>query len=213
MTIPLTPAVLQAWLARSPFVAILRGITPDEAVPVGEALWSAGWRIVEVPLNSPDAFDSIARLQQRFGDSILLGAGTVRRAEEVAELARIGARLMVCPHTDPALIAEAKRAGLLALPGVATPSECLEALAAGADALKLFPADALGPVMLGALRAVLPAEVAVLPVGGIHSDNLAPWRKAGANGFGIGGTLYKPGYTPEQVAQTARAFNAAWDQP
>ncbi|MGH8082221.1 MAG: 2-dehydro-3-deoxy-6-phosphogalactonate aldolase [Lysobacter sp.] len=211
MTIPLTSAALQAWLAQSPFVAILRGITPDEAVPIGEALWSAGWRIIEVPLNSPDAFDSIGRLQRRFGDAILLGAGTVRREDEVETLRRIGARLMVCPHTDPALIACAKRAGLLALPGVATPSECLAALDAGADALKLFPADALGPVMLGALRAVLPGDTAVLPVGGIHADGLAPWRAVGASGFGIGGTLYKPGRSPDQVAQIARAFNAAWD--
>ncbi|MGO1070512.1 2-dehydro-3-deoxy-6-phosphogalactonate aldolase [Lysobacter sp. CA199] len=212
MTIPLTPAVLHAWLARSPFVAILRGITPDEAVPVGEALWGAGWRIVEVPLNSPDAFESIARLQRRFGDSILLGAGTVRRAEEVQTLSGIGARLMVCPHTDPALIACAKRNGLLALPGAATPSECLAALDAGADALKLFPADALGPAMLAALRAVLPADTAVLPVGGIRADQLAPWRKVGASGFGIGGTLYRPGVAPEQIARTAHAFNTAWEQ-
>lgn len=212
MTIPLTPAALHAWLAQSPFVAILRGITPDEAVAVGEALWDEGWRIIEVPLNSPDAFESITRLRKRFGDSILLGAGTVRRADEVDTLARIGAQLMVCPHTDPALIAHAKRSGLLALPGAATPSECLEALDAGADGLKLFPADALGPVMLAASRAVLPGDVAVLPVGGIHADNLAPWRQAGANGFGIGGSLYKPGRTPQQVAQTARAFNLAWSQ-
>lgn len=204
------PTTLPAWLAQSPFVAILRGITPDEALPVGEALWSAGWRIIEVPLNSPDAFESIARLQRRFGDTILLGAGTVRRADEVDTLTRIGARLMVCPHTDPALIGYAKACGLLSLPGAATPSECLAALDAGADGLKLFPADALGPAMLGALRAVLPAGTAVLPVGGIHTDLLAIWRKAGAAGFGIGGTLYKPGTTAAQVAATAQAFNEAW---
>lgn len=204
------PSTLPAWLVQSPFVAILRGITPDEALPVGEALWDAGWRIIEVPLNSPDAFESIARLQRRFGDAILLGAGTVRRADEVDTLVRIGARLMVCPHTDPALIGYAKACGLFALPGAATPSECLAALDAGADGLKLFPADALGPAMLSALRAVLPTGTAVLPVGGIHTDLLAIWRKAGAIGFGIGGTLYKPGTTAPQVASTAQAFNEAW---
>ncbi|MEH6415929.1 2-dehydro-3-deoxy-6-phosphogalactonate aldolase [Pseudomonas sp. CGJS7] len=212
MTIPLTAAVLHSWLAQSPFVAILRGITPAEALPVGEALWSAGWRIIEVPLNSPDAFESIARLQRRFGDAILLGAGTVRRIDEVRTLSGLGARLMVCPHTDPALIAQAKSAGLLTLPGAATPSECLAALDAGADALKLFPADAINPAMLGGLRSVLPADTAVLPVGGIVADKLEAWRAAGASGFGIGSTLYKPGCTPEHVARTARALNTAWNR-
>ncbi|MEI2453576.1 MULTISPECIES: 2-dehydro-3-deoxy-6-phosphogalactonate aldolase [Lysobacter] len=201
---------LRTWLAHSPFVAILRGITPDEAIGVGDALVDAGWRVIEVPLNSPGAFDSIARLQRRYGDDILLGAGTVRRAAEVDELARVGARLMVCPHTDPALIRYAKTLGLLALPGAATPSECLAALDAGADALKLFPADALGPAMLAASRAVLPADAAVLPVGGIHTDLLAVWRKAGATGFGIGGSLYRPGRSAAQVAQIAHGFNQAW---
>ncbi|MBX9400475.1 2-dehydro-3-deoxy-6-phosphogalactonate aldolase [Lysobacter sp. BMK333-48F3] len=201
---------LRTWLEHSPFVAILRGITPEEALDVGAALVGAGWRLIEVPLNSPGAFDSIARLQRRYGDEILLGAGTVRRTQEVDELARVGARLMVCPHTDPTLIRYAKRLGLLALPGAATPSECLTALDAGADALKLFPADALGPAMLAASRAVLPADTAVLPVGGIHIDLLAIWRKAGATGFGIGGTLYRPGRSAAQVAQIARGFNQAW---
>jgi len=204
------PCAFRDWLARSPFVAILRGITPAEALDVGQALVDAGWRLIEVPLNSPDAFASIARLQRRFGDEILLGAGTVSREREVDELVRIGARLMVCPHTDPALIRYAKSAGLAALPGAATPSECLAALDAGADALKLFPADALGTPMLAALRAVLPADTPMLPVGGIHTDLLAVWRKAGASGFGIGGTLYRPGRPPAQVAQIAHGFNQAW---
>lgn len=205
------PCALAPWLAQAPFVAILRGIAPDEAVPVGEALWSAGWRIVEVPLNSPDAFVSIERLQRRFGDAILLGAGTVRRLQEVDALARLGARLMVCPHTDPALIAHAKARGLLALPGAATASECLSALDAGADALKLFPADMFSPTALAALRAVLPGGTAVLPVGGIRAEGLTPWRAAGADGFGIGSALYRPGRSADEVARIARSFNLAWN--
>lgn len=203
-------ALLREKLAHAPFIAILRGITPADAVPVGEALWDAGWRVVEVPLNSPDAFDSIARLRARFGDDLLLGAGTVLHADDVTALARTGAQLMVCPHTDPALIAAAKAAGLIALPGAASPSECLRALDAGADAIKLFPADALGPAMLSALRAVLPGGTAVLPVGGIGENDLATWRRAGASAFGIGSALYRPGDTPERVARSAAAFNAAW---
>ncbi len=204
-----TPS-LQSWLAQSPFVAILRGITPDEALPVGEALWQAGWRIFEVPLNSPEPFESIGRLQAHFGDRILLGAGTVRRVHELEILHATGTRLMVCPHTDVALIGAAKSLGMLALPGVATPSECLHALDAGADALKLFPADTFGTSMLNAVRPVLPSDTAVLPVGGITPGNLKPWREAGAAGFGIGGSLYRRGATPRQVQQVAEQFNAAW---
>lgn len=206
----MTQRSLQSWLAQAPFIAILRGITPDEAVPVGEALWAAGWRIIEVPLNSPDAFTSIRRLRARFGDQLLLGAGTVRRVHEVKTLCEIGARLMVCPHTDIALITAAKAAGLYALPGTATPSECLHAIDAGADALKLFPADALGTKMLGAVQQVLPQGTAVLPVGGITPHTMEAWIQAGAMGFGIGGSLYRPGVPVQQVQQTARQFIAAW---
>jgi 2-dehydro-3-deoxyphosphogalactonate aldolase len=207
MTLP----PFDSWLAQSPFVAILRGIVPSEAVSVGEALWDAGWRIVEVPLNSPDAFESIRRLRERFGDRLLLGAGTVRRVHEVRTLHALGAQLMVCPHTDVELIAAAKSAGLYALPGAATPSECLHALDAGADALKLFPADVAGPKMLAALKQVLPAHTQVLPVGGIAPDNLWPWVHAGAVGFGVGGSLYRPGMPAAEVGRIAGDFIAAWN--
>ena len=198
------------WLAQSPFVAILRGITPAEAIAVGEALWNAGWRIIEVPLNSPEPFESIRRLQRHFGDRILLGAGTVRRLHEVDTLHATGARLMVCPHTDAALIRQAVSLDMFAMPGVATASECMQALDAGADALKLFPADALGVRTLAALRPVLPSGTIVLPVGGIAADNLHPWLAAGAAGFGIGGTLYRPGTPPEQVGRVATRLTESW---
>lgn len=203
-------SLLHAYLQRSPFIAILRGITPDEAVPVGEALWTEGWRIVEVPLNSPEAFESIARLCERFGDEMLIGAGTVRREQDVARLRSLGARLMVCPHIDAALVRHAKTVGLIALPGVSTPTECFQALDASADGLKLFPAETLGAGTLRALRSVLPATTTVLPVGGISPDNLAEWRKAGGDGFGIGGALYRPGDAPATVRAVAQRFNAAW---
>ena len=200
-----------SWLpSNSPFVPILRGITPDEVVAVGEALHDAGWRVFEVPLNSPDAFESIKRLQQRFGDDTLVGAGTVRREAEVERLVTLGARLMVCPHTDVRLIAAAKAAGLFALPGVATASECMAALDAGADGLKLFPADALGPATLKALRSVLPRDTCVLPVGGIAPTDVSAWVQAGAAAFGIGGALYRPGSPAHEVGTTAQAFNNAW---
>jgi 2-dehydro-3-deoxyphosphogalactonate aldolase len=198
------------WLARCPLVAILRGIRPEEAEAVGETLVAAGFAILEVPLNSPEPFESIRRLAARFGEAeALVGAGTVRRAEEVAELARAGGRLMVTPHADPALVSAAKAAGLIAVPGFFTPGEAFAQLHAGADALKLFPAEAASPAVLKALLAVLPNGTPVLPVGGIRAEDLAVWRAAGAAGFGIGSALYRPGDSPEQVGERARILRAA----
>lgn len=196
-------------LERLPLVAILRGLRPEEAVPVGEALVRAGFAIIEVPLNSPRPLESIRRLQQAFGDQALIGAGTVTSPAAVAEVAEAGGRLIVMPHSDPAVVRAAKQAGLFCAPGVATPTEGFAALANGADALKLFPAEALGPAVLKAWRSVFPAETAFLPVGGITPQGMAPFLQAGATGFGLGSALYRPGDTPEQVAARAADFVAA----
>lgn len=193
-------------LAACPLVAILRGIRPDEAEPVGDALAAAGLRVVEVPLNSPDPFDSIARLARRFGGTMLVGAGTVMRAADVDRVEGAGGRLIVTPHADPAIVRAAKARGLLAVPGFFTPAEAFSLLDAGADALKLFPAEGGSPAMLRALRAVLPTGTMVLPVGGIDATNLAAWRTAGAAGFGIGSALYKPGDDAATVAAKAGAL-------
>lgn len=200
---------LADWLARCPLIAVLRGIRPEEAVPVGEALVQAGITILEVPLNSPDPVESIRRLAARFGDSALVGAGTVMTEAQVAEVAAAGGRLLVTPHADPALIRSAKARGMLAAPGFFTPAEAFALLAAGADALKLFPAEAASPAVLKALLAVLPKGTPILPVGGMATETIAPWRQAGAAGFGIGSALYKPGDGPDLVGSRARALRRA----
>ncbi|KRE89322.1 2-dehydro-3-deoxy-6-phosphogalactonate aldolase [Frateuria sp. Soil773] len=202
--------MLNAWLEPLPLVAILRGIRPDEAVAVGRALAGAGFRIVEVPLNSPQPLDSIRALAAALGDACLVGAGTVTGPAQAQDVAAAGGRLAVMPHADPAVIRAAKAAGLLCTPGVATPTEAFAALAAGADGLKLFPAGQVGPEGLKAWRAVLPREMPVLPVGGIEPGNMAPWVAAGAQGFGIGTSLYAPGLDAAEVARRAHAFAQAW---
>jgi 2-dehydro-3-deoxyphosphogalactonate aldolase len=201
---------MKDWLHPLPLVAILRGLRPDEAVEVGGALAGAGFRILEVPLNSPDPCASIRRLVDELGDDYLVGAGTVLDPARVRDVADAGGRLIVMPHADTAVIRAAKQAGLLCVPGVATPTEAFAALAAGADALKLFPAEQFAPAVLKAWRAVLPKDVAVLPVGGIAPDNMAPWLAAGAAGFGIGSSLYAPGRPAADVAARARDFAEAW---
>jgi 2-dehydro-3-deoxyphosphogalactonate aldolase len=200
---------LNAALARCDLIAILRGIRPGEAVPVAAALEAGGFAIVEVPLNSPDPLDSIAALAQRFGERLLIGAGTVMTEAEVAAIAAAGGRLIVTPHADPVVVRAAKRHGLWAVPGFFTPAEAFAMLGAGADALKLFPAEGASPAMLRAMRAVLPPGTRVLPVGGIDATNMATWRAAGAAGFGIGSAIYRPGDTPETVAGKARTLLAA----
>jgi 2-dehydro-3-deoxyphosphogalactonate aldolase len=200
---------LAALLIACPLVAILRGIRPDEAEAVGEALVAAGLRIIEVPLNSPDPMDSIARLQRQFGDTALIGAGTVRSAANVDAVAAAGGRLIVTPHADPVLVRAAKAHGLLAVPGFFTPAEAFALLDAGADALKLFPAEGGSPAMLRSLLAVLPPGTMVLPVGGMEAGTLASWRAAGAAGFGIGSAIYKPGDDAAAVAAKAARLVAA----
>lgn len=197
-------------MAECPLVAVLRGITPPEADAVGAALVVSGFRIIEVPLNSPEPFESIRIIADRFGAEALVGAGTVLSAAAVDEVATAGGRLIVMPHSDPAVIAAAKSRGLICLPGVATPTEAFAALAAGADALKLFPAEAIPPPVVKALRAVLPGSVRLLPVGSIGAHNIAAYLDAGAAGFGIGSTLYKPGKSADAVRRDAQALVDAY---
>lgn len=197
-------------LAELPLVAILRGLRPEEAEPVGGALFDAGFRLIEVPLNSPEPFDSIDRLRRALPHEALVGAGTVLQTAQVGRLADLGAELVVMPHADTALIRAAKELGRICLPGVATPTEAFAALAAGADALKLFPAELVTPPVLKAMRAVLPRGTRLLPVGGIAPRTMASYTAVGATGFGLGSALYAPGMPADEVARRARDFVAAW---
>lgn len=200
-------ALMQAF----PMVAILRGVTPDEVVEHAQVLLDAGFRLIEVPLNSPDAFTSIRTLQERFGDQALIGAGTVLTMSQLTELVATGAKLMVCPHTDVELIKAAKVAGLYAMPGFFTASEAFAALHAGADAVKLFPAEALPTInVVKALGAVIPAETWLCPVGGVTPENVADYLKVGARGFGLGSALYKKGQSVTTTQANAEAFMSAW---
>ena len=205
-----TPSLdLKAWLARCPLIAILRGVRPDEVEAIAEALLGAGVAIVEVPLNSPEPIESIRRLAARYGERMLVGAGTVMKPAQVDAIADAGGKLLVTPHADVAVVRAAKARGMLACPGGFTPTEFFSLLAAGADAVKLFPAEAASPAVLRAVRAVLPSGTMVLPVGGIAADNMEQWLAAGAAGFGIGSSIFKPGDTPEIVAAKARSLVAA----
>jgi len=198
-----------AAFAACPLIAILRGVRPDEVVAIGEELAAAGFTLIEVPMNSPDPLESVARLAKALGDRAMIGAGTVLTPEQVAAMRAAGGRMVISPNTNIKVIRASAAAGLASLPGIATPSEALAALAAGATALKLFPAEAASPAVLKAMRAILPKDVRVLPVGGITPDTMAPWLAAGAAGFGLGSALYKPGMTAAQVGENARAFVAA----
>lgn len=200
---------LGKWLGECPLVAIIRGIEPDEAVAVGEAIYEAGIRIIEVPLNSPDPFDSIARLAERLGKRALIGAGTVLDPADVGRVAAAGGRLVVSPNTHSPVIEAAVQAGLVSMPGYFTPSEAFEAIRAGAHALKLFPAEGASPATLKAQRAVIPKQVPVLAVGGISPDNMQPWLDAGAAGFGLGSGLYRPGQGSGEVGAQARSYVGA----
>ena len=200
---------LRRALERLPLVAILRGVRPEEAVAVGEALVQQGFTLIEVPLNSPHPLESIEKLASALGAAALVGAGTVTSARAVAEVQDAGGRLIVSPHGDTAVIRAAKAAGLFSLPGVATPTEAFAALAAGADALKAFPAEAMPPEVLKAWRAVLPQDVVLMPVGSITPERIEPYWRAGARGFGLGSALYKPGDEPAGVARRAAAFREA----
>jgi 2-dehydro-3-deoxyphosphogalactonate aldolase len=201
---------LDDYLRPLPLVAVLRGITPAEIPAVADALHAEGFRILEVPLNSPQPFDSIRELAEGYGDQCLVGAGTVIDVADVARVQDAGGRLIVMPHADAAVVREAKRLGLVCLPGVATPTEAFAALAAGADGLKMFPAEAMVPAALRAWRAVLPKSALVFAVGGIRPDNMAPWWAEGAAGFGTGSNLYQPGAPIAQVRAGAAAYAAAF---
>jgi 2-dehydro-3-deoxyphosphogalactonate aldolase len=201
---------MQGHLKSLPLIAILRGVPPDQALPVGATLAEAGFRIIEVPLNSPQPLQSIGLLARELGHECLIGAGTVMSAAQVADVAAAGGRLIVMPHSDAAVIREVKSRGLYCAPGIATPSEGFAALAAGADALKLFPAELLQPAVLKALRAVFAKDVLFVPVGGITPRNMADYVAAGANGFGLGSALYKPGMSLQQLRANADDFVRAW---
>jgi 2-dehydro-3-deoxyphosphogalactonate aldolase len=200
---------LRARLLQCPLIAILRGLTPDEAEAVGAALVEAGVRIIEVPLNSPEPLASIERLAARFGSEALIGAGTVLDVEAVRAVRDAGGRLIVSPNTDGAVIAATAEAGLVSCPGFFTPTEAFAALGAGAHALKLFPAEAASPAVLKAHRAVLPAPTLVIPTGGVTLELVRTWLDAGADGLGLGSSLYRPGRSASAVGERAAAFVAA----
>ncbi len=195
-----------------PLIAILRGVTPDEAVDVCGAVLDAGIDRIEVPLNSPDPFDSIARMAQSFGDRALIGAGTVLSTDDVGRVADAGGKLIVSPNYDQRVIVASKTAGLQSWPGVMTPTECFGALKAGADGLKIFPASLIGPDGIKAIRAVLPIGTQVYAVGGAGPENFGEWIKASADGFGIGSALYKSGLTAAEVGTRAAAIVKAYDE-
>ena len=201
---------LDAAMAKLPLVAILRGLTPAEAPAVLDALIGAGFALIEIPLNSPDPLRSIAAMRRAAPPQTLIGAGTVLSIAEVADVAAAGGDLIVSPNADAEVIAEAKRRGLASLPGVATPTEAFSALKAGADGLKAFPAEMIGPAVVKAWRAVIPATIPILPVGGISPSSIGPYVAAGASGFGLGSALYRPGDSAASLREKAEAFAAAW---
>lgn len=202
--------MLEAALQHLPLVAILRGVKPEEVEAIADAVYAEGFRVIEVPLNSPDALDSIARLARRMPADAVVGAGTVLSVQAVADVQAAGGRVIVMPHADVEVIRAAKARGLFCVPGAATPTEAFAAVNAGADAVKLFPAELITPTIVKAMRAVLPKALKLLPVGGITPDNMGPYVKAGAAGFGLGSALYSPGLTAAEVGQRARAFVAGW---
>jgi 2-dehydro-3-deoxyphosphogalactonate aldolase len=201
-------ALAQA-MAQLPLIAILRGLTPAEAPAIGQALVDSGFALIEVPLNSPEPLQSIAALTQLFPQA-LIGAGTVLNTQQVQAVHAAGGRLVVSPNFNPAVVAQALALGMVVLPGVATPSEAFAALDAGAHGLKLFPAEMISPATVKALRAVLPQEAALMPVGGITPDNMTAYRAAGASGFGLGSALYAPGRSAQQVCDSAAEFVRAF---
>ena len=202
--------MLKQALAQNGLIAILRGLRPDEAQAVGQVLYDAGFRVIEVPLNSPDPYASIRTLRDSLPADCLIGAGTVLTPEQVERVKAAGGQVIVMPHSDAKVLRAAKAAGLYLSPGVATPTEAFAALAEGADVLKLFPAEQMGPSVIKAWLAVLPAGTLLLPVGGITPDNMQVFTDAGAKGFGLGSGLFKPGMTVDQVASRAHAYVAAW---
>ena len=202
--------MLRDYLAELPLIAILRGLKPENAEAVGHVLVEAGFRIIEVPLNSPEPFRSIGILAKTMPRNVLVGAGTVLDPEQVNGIRDVGGRLIVMPHADLDVIRRAKEQDLICTPGVATPTEAFAALKAGADAIKIFPAEAVPPAVVKAWRAVLPKDALVVPVGGIKPDTMKPYLNAGANGFGLGSALFTPTMSVEEISRNARDFAAAW---
>lgn len=198
--------LLDRYLAECRLVAIVRGITPDEAEGIGDAIYEGGIRIIEVPLNSPDPLVSIEKLARRFGDRMLVGAGTVLSPEDVVKVQEAGGRIIVSPDTNIEVIKASAAAGLISSPGYFTPSEAFSAIRAGATALKLFPAEGATPALLKAQLAVLPKNIPLFVVGGVKPDNMRPWLEAGATGFGLGSGLYTPGLTSSEALSRARAY-------
>lgn len=201
---------LKKYFDTFPFVAITRGLKPEEAIACGSVLQAAGFSIIENPLNSPDPYRSISSLAKKFRNGLLVGAGTVLTVEQVIRVKDAGGQLIISPNCDPAVIKATKECGLLSMPGVATPTEALKAIHAGADALKLFPAEILPPAALQAMRAVLPADIMLVPVGSIDESNWQAYRIAGAAAFGLGSSLYKPGISLPHLKQRAEAFADSW---
>ena len=205
-------ALFQRYFDRCPLVAIIRGVTPDEAEAVGEAIFEAGIRIIEVPLNSPEPLKSIERLAKRMGERALVGAGTVLEAGQVAQVKDAGGQLIVSPNANVEVIAATAAAGMVSCPGFFTPSEAFAAIAAGAHALKLFPAEAATPAYVKAQRAVLPRDIPILVVGSVKPELMSAWIEAGADGFGLGSGVFKPGDSAAQVLEHARVYVAALRQ-
>jgi 2-dehydro-3-deoxyphosphogalactonate aldolase len=192
-----------------PLVAILRGLKPEEALDVGQAIVNAGFHILEVPLNSPDPLRSIHILAEAFPNA-LVGAGTVTTAQQVRDVKAAGGQLIISPHLDDNVVCEAVNLGLICVPGVATPSEAFKAIALGAHGLKLFPAEMISPAVVKSMRAVLPKHIRLIPVGGIGTHNMADYRNSGASGFGIGSALFAPGKSAQAVSESAVSFVQAW---
>ncbi len=201
---------LKNFLASFPFIAITRGLRPEEAVPCAGTLIGAGFRIIENPLNSPEPFDSIQRMADQYGETALIGAGTVTEPAQVERVKKAGGQLIISPHCDIEVIKATKDCGLLSIPGVVTPTEAMTAIRAGADALKLFPSEIITPAAVKAMRAILPADMLLIPVGGISSSNWLPYLQAGANGFGLGSSLYKQAISSSQLAENALKFTDSW---
>jgi len=204
------PSSFDRHFASLPLIAILRGIRPDEVVAVGGALFDSGFRLIEIPLNSPRPLESIRLLSSALGDRAHVGAGTVLRVSQVADVAGAGGRFIVSPNANPDVIQATKATGLTSFPGVATPTEGFAAIDAGADGLKLFPAEQIGPAVVKAWRAVFPADIPLVPVGGITPETMAVFVAAGASGFGLGSSLYRPRQTTEQILELARTHVTAW---
>ena len=201
--------LFQRHFAECPLVAIIRGVTPDEAEAIGEAIYEGGIRIIEVPLNSPEPLKSIERLAKRMGDRALVGAGTVLDTRQVADVKAAGGQLIVSPNTNTDVIAASAQAELVSCPGYFTPSEAFAAIEAGAHALKLFPAEAATPAFVKAQRAVLPKDLPILIVGGVKPELMGAWLEAGANGFGLGSGVFKPGNSAAEVLENSRSYVSA----